>query len=111
MTLTVISAIIAMIEQIIPLLGTSAATTTMITTIIDTLTKILPLIIDFVPTVYQSIKNIIAALSNDPSTTPAQWTALQALDAQVDTAFDAAAAAVDPDAPPATPLPGTAPTS
>ena len=102
MTLTVVTAIIALIEQMMPLLGTSAATTTMVAAIIDALTKILPLIVDFIPVVYQSIKNIIAALSGDPLTTPAQWQALQALDAAVDSAFDAAAKDVDPDAIPAT---------
>lgn len=102
MTLTIVTAIIALIEQMMPLLGTSAATASMVATIIDALTKILPLIVDFIPVVYQSIKNIIAALSNDPSTTPVQWQALQALDAQVDSAFDAAAKDVDPDAVPST---------
>lgn len=98
MTLEIVTAIIALIEQIIPLLGTSSATANIIDSAITMLTKILPLIIDFVPTVYTSIKNIIAALGS--SATPEQWTALQALDAQVDAAFDAAAKDVDPDAAP-----------
>jgi hypothetical protein len=80
------------------MLGTSAATANVIDSAITMLDKILPLIVDFIPTVYQSIKNIIAALGS--AATPEQWTALQALDAQVDAAFDAAAKDVDPDAAP-----------
>jgi len=99
MTLEIVTAIIALIEQFLPLIGTSSATTTLIQTIIDAITKILPLVVDFVPTVYQSLKNIISALSNDPSTTSAQWQSLQELDAQVDAAFEAAAKDVDPDVP------------
>lgn len=99
MTLQLVTAIIAMIEQFLPLLGTSAATVTMVDGIINALSKILPLIAEFVPVVYNSVKNIIIALKNDPATTKAQWDVLDAIDAQLDAANDAAIAAVDPDAP------------
>lgn len=97
--LSVITTVIALIEQFLPLLGTSAATTTLIGTVITTLEKILPLVIDFVPTVYNSVKNIIIALKDDPATTQAQWAVLDAIDTQLDAANDAAIAAIDPDAP------------
>lgn len=97
--LTAIPAIIALIEQFLPLLGTSAATTGLIGTIITALENIVPLIVDFAPTVYNSVKNIIAELKADPSTTAAQWDSLDAIDTQLDAANDAAIAAVDPDAP------------
>lgn len=93
-----IPAIIAMIEQFLPLLGTSAATTSLIGTIITALENIIPLIVNLAPTVYQSIKNIIVELKGDPATTQAQWAALDAIDTQLDAANDAAIAAVDPDA-------------
>lgn len=91
------TAVIALIEQFLPLLGTSAATSSLIGTIITALENILPLIVDFVPTVYTSVKNIITALKADPATTQAQWAKLDEIDAQLDAANDAAIAAVDPD--------------
>lgn len=94
-----ITAVIAMIEQFLPLLGTSAATTSLIATIITALENIIPLAIDFVPTIYTSVKNIIIELKADPATTQAQWASLDAIDTQLDAANDAAIATVDPDAP------------
>lgn len=111
MTLTIITSIIAMIEQFLPLLGTSAATTTMIGTVVTALENILPLIIQFVPTVYNSVKNIITEFKADPATTEAQWAALDAIDTQLDAANDAAIAAVDPDAPVASANPPATPTT
>jgi len=94
----VITTILSLIEQFLPLLGTSAATSNLIGTIIQTLENVIPLVVDFAPTVYTSIKNIIIALKADPTTTQVQWDALDALDAKLDAANDAAIAAVDPDA-------------
>lgn len=99
MTLEVITAIIALIEQMLPILGTSSATVTFIESVINALTKLLPLIIEFIPVVYQSVKNIIVELKADPATTAAQWAVLDAIDTQLDAANDAAIAAIDPDAP------------
>lgn len=101
MTLEIVNIVIALIEQFLPLLGTSAATTSLVDTVIAALTKLLPLITEFVPVVYQSIKNIIIEFKADPATTAAQWAVLDAIDTQLDAANDAAIAAVDPDAPPA----------
>lgn len=91
--------LIPLIEQFLPVIGTSTATTAMIDSIISALSKLLPLIVDFAPVVYQSVKNIIIALKADPATTQAQWAVLDAIDTQLDAANDAAIAAVDPDAP------------
>ena len=100
MSVELITAFLAIIEQILPLLGTSSATTQTVTAIIQALTKLLPYISAEAVTLYQTIKGIIAALqATDP--TPEQIAQLQQLDAQFDAAFEAAAAAVDPD------LPGT----
>lgn len=85
------TAIISLIEQLIPLLGTS--NTNVIDSIINVMTQWLPLITQEVEALVQPIKNIIAALSANPATTAAQLTTLQALDAQVDAAFEAAVAA------------------
>jgi hypothetical protein len=92
-----LTAVLALIEQILPLLGSSQAN--LIASIIDALVKWLPLIIQEVSALYQPVKNIIAALSANAATTADQLATLQQLDAQVDTAFEAIASQVDPDAP------------
>jgi len=99
MSATLITAVIALIEQFLPMLGTSAATATMIETIIAALEQIVPLVIEFVPVAVTSVQNIIALLKGDSTVTVEQWARLDAIDAQLDTANDAAIAAVDPDAP------------
>lgn len=90
-----IAPILAMVEAFLPLLGTSAATTTLITTIINALSGMLPFIIEGVEELAGPVKNIIAALSANPATNAAQLATLQTLDKQVDDAFDAAASDTD----------------
>ena len=103
MNMTIVTAVIAMIEKLLPLLGTSGATISMIESVIAALEQFMPLIIEFVPVVYSSVKNITIALRNilegNTEATKAQWDAIDAIDAQLDAANDAAIAAVDPDAP------------
>ena len=97
---TAILAVLSVIESIIPLLGTSAATATMITNIIEALTQLMPFIINEVSTVYTSVKNIISLLQNSGGPmTQDQITALQQLDAQVDAAWAAVLPQIDPDNP------------
>ena len=96
---TAILAVLSLIEQILPMLGSSSTTVTMIENIISVLTKLLPYIIDEISTVYTAVKNIIAQLQNSGAPTPDQITALQSLDAQVDAAWDAIQTQLDPDAP------------
>jgi sensor domain CHASE-containing protein len=86
-----ITAVISLLGQLIPLVGTNSS---LITSIIETLIAILPQIVTEVETLIPPIKNIIAALTADPSTTDAQMKTLSDLDAQCDAAFEAAA--VDP---------------
>lgn len=98
--LAVITTVLNLITvTLLPLLGTSAATSAMIGQIVTTIENLLPVIFQFVPQLYQSVKNIIQALTADPATTDAQLASLQSMDAQLDAAFEAAAKAVDPDAP------------
>jgi hypothetical protein len=89
-----IQALLGMITNIIPLL-TSSANATLVTSIISTLTQFVPFIIDEISSLYLPVKNIIAALSATPATNAAQLASLQALDAQMDAAFEAAAASTD----------------
>jgi tripartite-type tricarboxylate transporter receptor subunit TctC len=100
-TTQIIIAVLSGISQILPLLlGTkNADTTSAINGVISIIEKLMPLIVDEISAVYQSTKNIIAALSANPATTAEQAATLAQFDAQVDAAFEAAAADVDPDAP------------
>lgn len=91
-------AVLTLIEQILPLLTSSGSTVTLIENIINALIKLMPMIEDEVSTVYQSVKNIIAALSANPAATADQVASLQALDKQVDNAWDAIESQLDPDA-------------
>lgn len=98
--LTVATTILNLITSaLLPLLGTSTATTAMIGQIVTTIEGLLPIIVQFVPQLYQSVKNIIQALTADPATTADQLATLQSMDATLDAAFEAAAQAVDPDTP------------
>ena len=79
------AAILAILAVIEPLVGTSAATSTMVANIITALSALLPYIVNEVETVYAAVKNIISLLQNSTGTMTAdQVTALQTLDAQVD---------------------------
>jgi hypothetical protein len=91
--------ILTIIEQLIPLLGAGSSATNAITTIVVQLTKWLPTIIREIEVLYGPVKNIITALSASPAAVADQLTQLQQLDAQLDTAFEAAAKDVDPDSP------------
>lgn len=91
-------AVLTLIEQILPLLTGGSTTATLIINIINTLIKFMPLIKDEIGTVYQSVKNIIAALSANPAATADQIATLQTLDKQVDDAWDAIESQLDPDA-------------
>jgi hypothetical protein len=90
----VIQTVLAMITSLLPLV-TSAATATQIGSIVAALTNMLPFIIQEVEALVVPVKNIIAALSANPATETDQLAQLQALDKQVDDAFEAAAAATD----------------
>jgi len=89
-----IQAMLGMITQLLPLI-TSSANATMVGAIIETLSGFIPYIVQEISSLYEPVKNIIAALSSTPATTAAQLATLQALDKTVDDAFDAAASDTD----------------
>ena len=103
----VITSILAMIQQLIPLI-TSASNAQIIDSIIQALTGMLPFIIQEIQALVGPVKNIIQALSANPSTTADQLAALQALDQQVDKAFEDAASDTDAGITGAEPTPPTA---
>ena len=83
-----ILALLGVLSQIAPVLGSSA-----ITSVINALVQIVPALITTVEDVVPMVKNIIAALQSNTAVTADQLAQLQALDAQVDAAFEAAATA------------------
>lgn len=96
-----LATILTTVETVLPLVS-GATASTVIVSVVSALEKWVPIIIAEIPSamnVLQSVKNVIASLSTNPATAAEQLQTLQQLDAQVDTAFEAAAQAVDPDAP------------
>lgn len=89
-----LQALLGMIEELLPLL-TSSANAALVDSIISTLSGFLPFIIQEISALYAPVKNIIAALSATPATNAEQAATLATLDAQIDTAFNAAATDTD----------------
>ena len=101
---TIVMAVVSLMTQMLPMIGTS----TQVATFIDMLIKILPTVEQLAENLVQPIKNIINALSANPATDAEQLAALKMLDAQYDAAFEAAATAAlaeDAAATPPAPLP------
>lgn len=94
-----INSVIDMIQMFLPLIPGAGAASPVINTVVDTLQDIAPLITDQIGVTYTGIKNIIKSLSDNPGTTAEQLATLRLLDKQVDDAWDAIEAQLDPDAP------------
>jgi ABC-type glycerol-3-phosphate transport system permease component len=100
-----ISAILTVVEGLLPVIGTTAASTGTIASIVAMLEKWVPLIVAELPsatTLIQAVQNVIASLGTNPATSAEQLQTLQQLDAQCDTAFEAAVAADPANIPPST---------
>lgn len=92
-----LSAILALIQGVLPLIN-SGANTSLIVTIINALQKWLPLLVMEAETLYQPVKDIITALRNHDAVTEEQQASLHQLDAAMDAAFESAVDGIDPDA-------------
>lgn len=90
-----ITAVLALIGQVLPLITAGGAAGS----VVSMLEEILPLVISEVSALYTPIKNIIMTLQSSGALTPDEITTVQALDKQVDDAFTTASAGLDPDAP------------
>jgi hypothetical protein len=88
-----IQALLSLLQQLMPLLAGHNAV--LIGGIISTLEQFLPFVIQEVSSLYEPVKNIIAALSANPATTAEQLAKLQVLDKATDDAFEAIAAETD----------------
>lgn len=85
----IITAVVALLAQILPLIN-SADT---VAKVIATLIEIIPVLVKEAQDLVQPVKNIIAALQANPAADADQIKALQDLDAKVDADFEAAATA------------------
>ena len=93
------TAILALLQQLLPLITSGSAASGVVTTVVNLLTTWLPLITTEVTALYTPIKNIIAALNSSGALTDQQIADLKTSEAAIDAAFDAASAGLDPDAP------------
>jgi uncharacterized protein YneF (UPF0154 family) len=96
--ITAVGGVLSLITQILPLVGVKNSEA--IGSIIKTLTDIAPLVTDQIVGTYTGVKNIIDSLGEHPATTEEQLKALAAFSKQVDDAWDAIEAQLDPDAQP-----------
>jgi Glu-tRNA(Gln) amidotransferase subunit E-like FAD-binding protein len=83
-----IASVVALLGQVIPVIGKNPA---LISNIINTLVTITPAVISEVQVLKPAIKNIVAALSANPATTAQQIATLKELDKVCDADFDDAA--------------------
>lgn len=86
-----IPVILSLLQTIIPAINSSST----IAKIIETLVQIIPIIVTEVQDLVPEVKNVIAALQSTNGITDDQMTQLIALDAKVDSDFEAAVAAAN----------------
>ena len=87
----IVTAVIALMTQMLPMINSSSQVASFISMLIN----ILPTVEQLASDLVQPIKNIIGALSANPAADADQLKALQQLDAQYDQAFEAAATAAE----------------
>ena len=94
---TAVSSVLGLITKLLPLVGVK--NTEVIGGIVKTITDMAPLVTDQISATYTGVKNIIASVGSHPATSEEQLAALMAFDKQVDDAWDAIEAQIDPDGP------------
>lgn len=95
-----IAALLSLVSQLAPVLSSASQ----IASVISTLESLISLATKEVQAVLPMIKNIIAALQGNSNVTADQMTALQALDAATDDAFEQAALAAGAEPDPSAPI-------
>lgn len=90
-----VNAALSLAAQIIPLIDKKNSTA--IGNVISDVTAIAPAATTLITNGYAAVKNLISNLGSHPATTEDQLAALQALDAQVDAAWEAVRPQFDPD--------------
>jgi hypothetical protein len=93
------ASVVTLLTQMLPLIGGSSDA---LASIIATLVNLIPAVVQEAESLVPEVKAIIAALASNPVATSTQLQTLATLDAQVDAAFEAAAAAAGAPAAPTT---------
>lgn len=87
--LSALTAILGLVQEVVPLLSTSGS----IGTVISSLTTLLPTVVQEGKDLAPVVSTIISTLRSNGAITPAQLDQLDALESRYDDAFDAAATA------------------
>ena len=97
-----LTAVVGLLTSLLPSIESAVGASAIVDQIITTLVSLIPQVAQLAEDLLPEIQNVIAALQSNTVITPAQMQALEALQAQADAAFEAAAAAAgDPATPPA----------
>lgn len=91
-----VNSVLGLVSMILPIVGVK--NTEALGGIVKTLTDLAPLVIDQIGSTYTGVKNVINSVRGK-LTVEEQLAALDAFDAQVDAAWDAIEAKIDPDQP------------
>lgn len=83
----IVTALLALVQTVVP-----GASTGIIANVIQVLTALVPVIINEYQALAPIVTNIIGVLQQNDDVTEDQWTALDAMSAQLDAAFQAALA-------------------
>lgn len=96
-----VTIVLGLIQQVLPLIGPASTQTAqvagVVSSIIAALVEFAPLIKKELGSLYTSVKGIVTALRG-VATLPDQIAALDAFEAEIDAAWDAIEAKLDPDA-------------
>lgn len=87
--LQILTSALSVIAKIAPIAGQVGA----VGDIISTLQQVIPVAADLGQSLWPVAKNIISQLRSNEGVTPEQWDALDKMEAEIDAAFDKAAAA------------------
>lgn len=87
----ILTSLLTLVSNLVPTIGGTTSTVGMV---INTLTEVVPLVVKEYEDVAPFVKNIITALKNGSEVTQDQLDQLDALEAQIDAAFDDAWAKV-----------------
>jgi len=85
----IISLALALLQQVLPTLTTANAG--LITKIVEGLIALIPILVNEYKALLPMIQNVITALKSNGNITADQLTALDAMEAQIDAAFEQAA--------------------
>jgi hypothetical protein len=82
----ILTSLLSLVRNLVPLNGDTST----VGMVINTLTEVVPLVVKEYQDVAPFVKNIISALKDNPAATQIQLDQLNALNKQVDDAFDSA---------------------